>query len=165
MHAVAAVSSWYLPRTHAVHSPSPPVGAIVPAAHTVWCTLPVVAKKPGSACVHCAALVRSVALENEPSLHGSGADAPREQKEPHSHLMHLVALGDDWYVPPAQRSHALAPCAEATVPGEQGVGATDPLAHALPGGDSEHCAASDKPVALEKRPAAHCSPAVLPATQ
>eukprot|EP00966_Prymnesium_polylepis_P144682 3341051-Prymnesium_polylepis.3 len=165
LHDVVAVSSWYVPRTHAEHSPSPPVCAIVPAAQAVCCTLPVGAKKPGSVGVHCAALVRLVALENEPCLHGSAADAPRGQKEPPSHLLHLVALGDDWYVPPAHLSHSLAPGAGATVPGEQGVGSADPLAHALPGGHSEHCAASDRPLALEKRPAAHASPAVLPATQ
>ena len=71
--------------------PSPPVGAIVPATHAVCVTLPVVAKKPGSVRLHCMALSRSVAVENEPSLHGSGADEPRGQYEPGSHGLQPVA--------------------------------------------------------------------------
>eukprot|EP00966_Prymnesium_polylepis_P020871 480405-Prymnesium_polylepis.1 len=79
LHDVAAVSSWYVPESQGAHSPSPPSCAIVPAAHAVCATLPVVAKKPGKVGMHCAALSRLVALENEPSLHDNGADAPRGQ--------------------------------------------------------------------------------------
>jgi hypothetical protein len=99
LHSVAPVSFWYEPGSHAKHAPSPPVGATVPAAHAVGAILPVAAKKPASVGVHCAALCRSVASENEPSLHGSGADAPRGQYEPGSHGLHSVAPSAPWKVP------------------------------------------------------------------
>ena len=54
-------------------------GATVPGLHSACCVLPVGAKKPSAVGVHSAALVRLVAAEYEPSLHGSGADAPFSQ--------------------------------------------------------------------------------------
>ena len=66
----------YLPAAHLAHFDVLALGAIVPGLQGVCIALPVVAKKPGSAALHPVVLVRSVASECVPSLHGSAALAP-----------------------------------------------------------------------------------------
>jgi hypothetical protein len=95
-HAVAPSWRWKVPPKHLWHVACPPTAAIVPGAHAVGATLPVAAMKPASVGVHCVTLSRSVALENEPSLHGSGADAPRGHYEPGLHGLHSVAPVSFW---------------------------------------------------------------------
>ena len=66
------------------------------------------------------ALLRSVALEYVPPLHGSGAPAPSAQKDPGSHAAeHAVAPDAPWYVPGAHRVQVALPSLPAMVPGEQ----------------------------------------------
>eukprot|EP00966_Prymnesium_polylepis_P150054 3466339-Prymnesium_polylepis.5 len=60
---VARVLSWYLPASQCKHSPSPRVGATVPAAQSYGLTLPVGAKEPGAVSVHSLALAKLVELE------------------------------------------------------------------------------------------------------
>ena len=61
--------------------------------------------------------------------------------------------------------HLSNPAVGALLPGVQAVGATEPVAHALPGGQAVHSAALPKSVALEKVPASHGSAAAEPAAQ
>jgi len=79
LHAVCASASWYVPPAQGVHASC--LGASVndPLVHAVCCVEPVVAKWPGEASVHSLAAVRSVAVENVPFSHGSGAAAPDSQ--------------------------------------------------------------------------------------
>ena len=53
--------------------------------------------------------------------------------------------------------HAELPLDAAILPGEHGVGVTVPIAHAEPGGQSEHCSAADREEALAKVPGEHGS--------
>ena len=109
-------------------------GATVPGLHSVCCVLPVGAKKPRSVGVHSAALVRLVAAEYEPSLHGSGALAASGQNEPASHGLHSSLPGSSWYVPAAHLLHALMLAFGATVPGLHVAGSAAPVPHDEPGG-------------------------------
>ena len=72
-------SFWKLPGSQRSHAGMLAFGATVPGLHAVWRVLPVGAKWPGSVGVHSAALVRLVAVEYEPSRHGSAAEAPTSQ--------------------------------------------------------------------------------------
>ena len=67
--------------------------------------------------MHSAALVRLVALECVPSVHGSGADAPSEQNEPGSHASHASLPASRWTDPAAQLTQAPMLALGATVPG------------------------------------------------
>ena len=88
LHSVAPSSSWNSPAGQGVHLGDVDASVNVPFAHLVCAVLPVVAKEPGLVGVHWAALLRLVALENEPSLHGSAALAASGQNEPSSHGLH-----------------------------------------------------------------------------
>ena len=90
--------------------------------------LPVGAKWPASVAVHSAALMRVVALEYEPPVHGSAAAAPSAQYEPASHSLHAVCPSSSWKVPAAHLSHTPMRVLGATVPGLQGVWAVLPVA-------------------------------------
>ena len=83
-----------------------------------------------------------------PPGQGSGADARTGPMEPGSHGWQAVALGEDWYVPPSHGTHSGAPKPELTEPGVHGVGTTEPVEQALPGGHGEHCDCSERSVAL-----------------
>ena len=89
----------------------------VPAAHGVSTVLPVGAKWPAVVSVHPRRLVRLVALEYEPFLHGSAALAPSGQYEPGSQATHVCSPSSAWYVPASHLSHV--PCFATgwTVPG------------------------------------------------
>ena len=69
-----------------------------------------------------------VALECEPSLHGSGAAAPSAQYEPAVQGLHVVCPSSSWKVPAAHLSHTPMLVLGATVPGLQGVWAVLPVA-------------------------------------
>ena len=73
---------------------------MVPAAQRVCSTLPVGLKKPGSVGVHSAALVRLVAFEWLPLLHGVGIEAPLGQTCPGVHGKHAIAPDAGWWLPP-----------------------------------------------------------------
>ena len=68
--------------------------------------------------------------------------------EPGSHGTQAVALGEDWYVPPSQGMHSDARKSELIEPGVHGVGVTEPVEQALPGGHDEHCDWSARSEAL-----------------
>ena len=51
---------------------------------------------PGGHSVHCSADAKPVKLLKVPSLHGSGADAPRGQYEPPSHERKPEACDKGW---------------------------------------------------------------------
>ena len=89
----------------------------VPAAHGVSTVLPVGAKWPAVVSVHSLRLVRLVALEYEPFLHGSAALAPSGQYEPGSQATHVCSPSLVWYVPAAHLSHLPLPALGWTVPG------------------------------------------------
>ena len=55
--------------------------------------------------LHCAALLRSVRFEYEPSSHGRAALAPSGQKWPGSQATHVCLPSSGWYVPAAHLSH------------------------------------------------------------
>tara|TARA_B100000780_G_scaffold104293_1_gene72950 strand:+ start:365 stop:697 length:333 start_codon:yes stop_codon:yes gene_type:complete len=97
--------------------PNPFVLATVPGLHGVCCVLPVGAKWPTLVSVHSLAMARLVELEDEPSLHGSGALAPSGQNEPGSQATHPSSPSPAWYVPAAHLSHAPLPAIGWTVPG------------------------------------------------
>ena len=67
--------------------------------------------------MHSAALVRLVALECVPSVHGSGAEAPAGQNEPGSHASHTSLPTSRWTVPAAQLTQAPMLALGDTVPG------------------------------------------------
>ena len=76
-------------------------GLGVPALHGICSVLPVGAKWPGVVSVQSLARVRLVALEYEPSLHGSGALAPSGQNEPGLQAAHACSPSSSWKVPAA----------------------------------------------------------------
>jgi hypothetical protein len=73
MHAVSPDLFWYVLAGQSAHFDVLALGATVPGLHGVCSSLPVVAKKPGVACVHWVMFVRLVAGEYVPPLHGSAA--------------------------------------------------------------------------------------------
>ena len=101
-------------------------GAAVPVAQGVGCVLPIDAKKPGMVGVHSAKLVRLVAVEYEPSLHGIAAAAPSMQYEPGVHGLHASWPYSSWNEPAAHLTHAPMLALGAIVPGLQAVGSLLP---------------------------------------
>ena len=81
--------------------------------------LPVGAKWPAVVSVHPLRLVRLVALEYEPFLHGSAALAPSGQYEPGSQATHVCSPALAWYFPAVHPSQKAAAEAAATKPAEQ----------------------------------------------
>ena len=108
----------------------------VPAAHGVSTVLPVGAKWPTVVFVHSVRLVRLVALEYEPFLHGSAALAPSGQYEPGSQATHACSPSPVWYVPAVHLTHVAMLASGATVPGLHLLGSAAPVPHADPGGHS-----------------------------
>ena len=70
----------------------------MPGLQGVCSVLPVGAKWPAVVSVHSLRLVRLVALEYEPLLHGSAALAPSGQYEPGSQAAHVCSPLSAWYV-------------------------------------------------------------------
>ena len=89
----------------------------VPAAHGVSSVLPVGAKWPAVVSVHSLRLVRLVALEYDPFLHGSAAPAPSGQYEPGLQATHPSSPPLAWYLPAAHMTHVAMLAFGATVPG------------------------------------------------
>eukprot|EP00966_Prymnesium_polylepis_P167302 3867849-Prymnesium_polylepis.1 len=85
--------------------------------------------------------MRLVALLKLPCLHGSGADAPRGQYEPDSQVSQLDAE---------------------IVPAAQVVGATEAVAHELPGGHKVQRSFKGRSVAFENEPFVHGSGTAVP---
>ena len=77
----------------------------------------------------------------------------------------MVAFVPGWKVPPAHGVHTEVPSADAILPAEQGVGATDPVPQELPAGHGLHSAAELRSVALENEPDGHGSTAEAPMGQ
>ena len=67
--------------------------------------------------------------------------------------------------PAAQAEHSSELALGATVPAEHKVGAIEPIAHALPGGQVRHSSCDASPVVLPKEPAAHGLAVAAPAKQ
>ena len=99
--------------------------------------------------MHSAALVRLVALECVPSLHGSGADAPIGQNEPGSQASHTSLPASRWTVPAAQLAQAPMLAAGATVPGLHLVGMVLPVVAKEPMPVGVHWSALLRSVAFE----------------
>ena len=81
------------------------------------------------------------------------------------HASHAVLPEDETKVPGGQLVHAAMPGAPLLAPGEQGTGATLPVAQLEPGGHSTHCSGAARSVALEKRPFGHGSGDAVPILQ
>ena len=100
-HSVPPDAFMNLPAAQLSHLGCLLCGCTVPALHGVCSVLPVGAKWPGSVSVQSLASVRLVALEYEPSLHGSGALAPSGQNEPGLQAAHACSPSSSWKVPAA----------------------------------------------------------------
>ena len=85
--------------------------------------------------------------------------------EPGSHDWQELALGDDWYVPPLHGVHSGELKSELMEPGVHGVGATEPVEQALPGGHGEHSDCAARLVAPLKLPLSHGSGVEAPVGQ
>ena len=72
-------------------------------------------------------------------------------------FLHAVAPSTSWKVPGAHLLHEALPVDAAMLPGEHSVGMTEPIGHAEPGGQSEHCSAADSMEALAKVPGTHAT--------
>ena len=84
-----------------------------------------------------------------PAVHCEHVPTPLAAlNEPPSHSSHLLCPPDDWYVPGL---HALA--------------LVEPVEHAEPAGQDEHCVSCASPPALLYRPPGHGSSADEPAGQ
>ena len=64
-------------------------------------------------------------------------------------MLHAVLPSRDWNLPEAHLLHSSAPPLAATVPGEQGVWAMEPVAHDEPAGHAVQSEAACKPAELE----------------
>ena len=115
--------------------------------------------------LHSSALVRFVALEYEPLMHGSGALAPRGQYEPGAQALHASWPGSSWNVPASHASHMPMLAIGATVPGLQGVCTVLPVDAKWPTSVGVQLAASLSDVALEYVPSLHGSAAAAPSAQ
>eukprot|EP00964_Phaeocystis_antarctica_P013588 scaffold7455_cov72-Phaeocystis_antarctica.AAC.2 len=140
-------------------------GATVPGLQGVCWVLPVGAKWPTMVSVHPLRLVRLVALEYEPSTHGSAAPAPSRQYEPGSQATHLSSPSSAWYLPAAHLSHAPWPAMGWTVPGLHLVCSVLPVGAKLPLSDGVHSLGPVRLVEIEYEPSAHGSGALAPAGQ
>ena len=119
----------------------------VPAAHGVSTVLPVGAKWPAVVSVHSLRLVRLVALEYEPFLHGSAALAPSGQYEPGSQATHVCLPSLAWYVPAAHLSHTPLPAMGWTVPGRHCVWLREPVEQDEPAGHVVQSLSATRPPA------------------
>ena len=117
MQAVELSSGWNFPQLHSSHAPMLTTDANVPGLQGVCWVLPVGAKWPTVVSVHPLWLVRLVALEYEPFLHGSAVLAPSGQYEPGSQATHVCSPSLAWYLPAAHLSHVAMLAFGATVPG------------------------------------------------
>ena len=84
-----------------------------------------------------------------PAVHAEHVPMPLDAlNEPPPHSSHVLCPPDDWYVPGL---HALA--------------LVEPVEHAEPAGQDEHCVSCAKPPTLLYRPPGHGSSADAPAGQ
>ena len=127
-----------LPATQSVHSFWPATGCTVPGLHGLCVSEPVEHDEPAGQAVHWPSLPRPDVLLNDPSLHGSGADAPASQYEPAVHSKQDVWPCPDWYVPASHLTHARWLAAGCTVPGLHGSGTSEPAEHEEPAGHAVH---------------------------
>ena len=120
-HAVVPGRAWNLPATQSVHSFWPATGCTVPGLHGLCVSEPVEHDEPAGQAVHWPSLPRPDVLLNDPSLHGSGADAPASQYEPAVHSKQDVSPCPDWYVPASHIAHVPCCAAGCSVPGLHGL--------------------------------------------
>ena len=73
--------------------------------HAFGAAAPVEHAEPAGHIVHSAALVRLVAFEKVPALHGRAVDAPTGQKCPLKQIWHAVLLVLEVNVPPSHGWH------------------------------------------------------------
>ena len=149
----------------ASHVAAPEWLTAVPAAHGVSSVLPVGAKWPAVVSVHSLRLVRLVALEYEPFLHGSAAPAPAGQYEPGTQATHACLPSSVWYVPASHLVHAPMLATGATVPGLHLVGSVLPVGEKLPLSDGVHSLGAVRLVEIECVPFLHGSAALAPSGQ
>ena len=109
--------------------------------------------------------MRWVALECEPSVHGSAAAAPSAQYEPGVHGSHTSWPGLAWKVPGSHLRHVPMFVLGATVPGPHGVCLVLPVDAKWPLSVGVHSAALVRLVALECEPYLQGSAAAAPSAQ
>ena len=126
---------------------------------------PVEHEEPAGQAVHWLATARPGVLLKEPSVHGSGAEAPASQYEPATQTEHAVLPLSFMNLPASHLSHvdwALAGC---TVPGLHSEWVSEPVEQNDPSGQSVHSPLLPSPKALLNVPSSHGSGALLPASQ
>ena len=62
----------------------------MPGLHGLWLRAPVLQNEPAGQALHWSLLPSPASLLNEPSLHGSGAEAPCSQYDPATHSKQAV---------------------------------------------------------------------------
>ena len=110
---------------------------------------PVEHEEPAGQLVHCPLLDSPEVLLNEPSLHGSGADAPASQYEPALHSWHSSLPLSFMNLPASQLLHEGCLVAGCTAPGLHGVCTSEPVEQEEPAGQSRQSAAFAFPEAPE----------------
>ena len=127
----------------------PLLAAKDPELQSVIALEPVEHECPAVHSVHSVSLVRSIADENVPAVHGSAAEAPSGQYEPAMHCSQPVWPALPCCVPAAHGSHDGCPSEAVKLPGVHGVGSTAPVEHDEPVGQLVHSSLSPRSVALE----------------
>ena len=89
----------------------------LPAAQSVGVSDPSGQEWPIQHGLHCAALVKSVALEYLPDAHGIGDAEPSMQKYPGVQSRQFVMPRAGWCFPGEHCAHVSAPLSRATLPG------------------------------------------------
>ena len=106
----------------------------MPGLHGLWSSEPVEHDEPAGQAVHWPAAPNPNSLLNEPSLHGSGAEAPSSQYEPGVHSKQAVRPLSFMNRPASHLAQLSCPPSGCTVPGLHSVGSTEPAEHNAPGG-------------------------------
>ena len=137
-HAVSPCPCWYVPASHVAHVSCCAAGCTVPGLHSLCASEPVEHEEPAGQAVHWLAAARPGVLLKEPSVHGSGAEAPASQYEPATHSKHAVLPLSFMNLPATQSGQSFCPPSGCTVPGLQRVCTSEPVEHEEPEGQAEH---------------------------
>ena len=106
-----------------------------------------------------------MAPEYEPSLHGSGADAPSAQYEPGTHTWHSVRPVSFMNLPAPHLSHVGCLVSGCTVPALHSACSVLPVGAKWPASVSVHSSALVRLVEVEYEPSAHGNAALAPSGQ
>ena len=159
------------PASQLTHAPWAASGCAVPALQSMGLRAPVLQKEPPGQALHWPSLPRPGVLLKEPSVHGSGAEAPASQYEPATHSKHAVWPLAFMNVPAPQLVQLPWLVAGCTVPGLHSVGSAAPVEQNDPDGHTTQSPSlvierlSTLIVAFWWRPDGHGSEADAPAAQ